>query len=70
MYPTTVTPEIAFENAIEMSYFGEVEGEVGYGDDGEYDAYAGNWMFMGFETEEGVAFKHRITREYIYLPII
>ena len=28
--------------------------------------YAGEFMYMGTDTERGHAFKHRDTREYIY----
>lgn len=31
--------------------------------------YAGNYMFMGYQDDHA-AFKHVMTREYVYLPLL
>ena len=53
-----VTPKDAFGFAINKGALSECESA---------DNYAGDYMFMYADDEEGLAFKHRDTRKYVFV---
>lgn len=60
MHMTTIDPQVAFENAIDAGILSN---------DPEAPNYAGRYMFMGERENGDCGFKHRDTRQYIWVEI-
>lgn len=54
----TISPPLAFDFAISEGILSS---------DPVADNFAGNYMFMGREPVQGLAFKNIITRDYVYI---